>query len=159
MKLRLILMGLCTVVISLASKADSVIKPQITDVSWVYSTEGQFNDVKEDLVLAIENQGAVVSYVAHANKMLTRTAKATGNSKLVYKNAEILLFCKAEITAVQLQKAPHSLVNCPYPIAIYTLAGQPNKVYLSIRKPPTNQANYQGVQQILQQVIHETIAF
>jgi uncharacterized protein (DUF302 family) len=127
--------------------------------AWVYSVTGNFKDVKEDLVRAIEAQGAVVSYAAHASAMLDRTAVTLGVKEKVYLDAEVILFCKAEIAHELVQARPHSLVLCPYPVAIYTLAADPQTVYLSIRKPPQGMPEYQAVQDFLLTIIDETTEF
>ncbi len=122
-----------------------------------YSIEGTFEDVKEDLILAIEEQGAVVSYAAHSSAMLNRTAITLNIENKIYNNAEVVLFCKAELSHNMVQADPHSLVLCPYPISIYTLSVEPNKVYLTIRKPPSELKEYGLVQQLLTKIILSTI--
>ncbi len=146
------------VLFSFASFA-APIKPQITATSWVYSVKGEFADVKEDLVRAIETQGAVVSYTAHAAKMLKRTAAAVKVKNTVYQNAEVVLFCKAEIAHKLLQADPHAITVCPYPIAIYTLTAKPGLVFLSITKPPKDLTSYQPVLDILLVIIDDVITF
>jgi uncharacterized protein (DUF302 family) len=144
---------------SLSTVADEAVKPMATAVALVYKVEGIYSEVKEDLIRAIEAQGAVVSYTAHADKMLKRTGQSLGIKVAVYDQAEVLLFCKAEISHKLVKADPHSLILCPYPIAIYTLTGEPNKVYLSISKPPSNVGEYQGVHRLLQTIITELITF
>lgn len=122
-----------------------------------YSTEGPFEDVKENLILAIEGQGAVISYTAHSSDMLNRTAIALEIKEKIYDQAEVILFCKAELSHKMLRADPHSLVLCPYPISIYTLSKEPSKVYISIRKPPKAPKEYQLVHQLLTEIILESI--
>ena len=52
--------------------------------AWVYTTRGDFQDVRADLVDAIESRGLVVSYQAYTGSMLQRTAGAVGAFKRVY---------------------------------------------------------------------------
>ncbi len=134
-------------------------KAEIHAATLSFSVEGEFDQVKEDLVMAIESQGAVISYVAHSSDMLNRTAPALGITQPVYHKAEIILFCKAEISHKMLRSDPHSLALCPYPIAIYSLAENPNIVYLSVRKPPTDFKGYGPIHQLLLKIIAETIEF
>ena len=131
----------------------------VTDSAWIYSTQGEFEDVKESLVFAIQEQGAVVSYTAHASDMLARTGKALGITQAVYSKAEVVLFCKAEISHKLVEADPHTLVLCPYPIAIYTLTTEPGTVYLSIRKPLQNLIEYQAIQEFLEKIISQTLEF
>ncbi len=138
---------------------ESLLKPQINMASLTYSVEGDFEDVKEDLVMSIESQGAVVSYVAHSSEMLNRTAITLEIKEKVYQKAEIVLFCKAEISHKMVQADPHSLVLCPYPISIYSLNKTPNVIHLTIRKPPIGLPEYDAVHQLLVKVITETLEF
>ena len=142
-----------------AIASENSIKPTINQASWTYSINGDFDQVRDDLVMAIEGQGAVVSYVAHSSDMLNRTAITLEIDKKVYHKAEIILFCKAEISHKMVQADPHSLVLCPYPISIYSLTKSPNLIHLTIRKPPTGLPEYKAVQEFLVEVIAETVEF
>ena len=72
---------------SIAGSADTtLLKPLVTATSWVYSVEGEFTEVKQDLIRAIETQGAVVSYVGYVNAMLNRTSKDLKVNHKVYGN-------------------------------------------------------------------------
>jgi len=144
---------------AVSKSKETVLKPLVNTASLSYSVEGSFEEVKEDLVMAIESQGAVISYIAHSSEMLNRTAITLNIKKKVYQDAAIVLFCKAEISHKMVQADPHSLSLCPYPIAIYTLADSPNTVYLTIRKPPENLPTYSAIQEFLLKVIAETIEF
>lgn len=123
----------------------------------VWTTEGPFEDVKQDLVDAIEGRGLVISYVSHASDMLERTTEAVEGARKVYGEAEILLFCKADLSHRLVGKSPHNIVLCPYAIAIYTLAGQPDVVHLAIREPYTGEPAYTPVAQLLEDIIGETV--
>jgi uncharacterized protein (DUF302 family) len=143
-----------------AEPADKApLKPLVTATSWVYSVEGEFAEVKQDLLRAIETQGAVVSYVGHVDAMLNRTAEDLKVNHQVYGHAEVVLFCKAEVTHKLLQSDPHALVLCPYTIAVYTLAANPQIVYLAINKPPQNVVIYAQIHALLQLIITDTITF
>lgn len=52
---------------------------------------------------------------------------------------------------------PHNIVLCPYAIAIYTLAGQPQRVYLSFRRPYDRDPAYQPVVRLLQEIINDVV--
>jgi len=156
-KLALLVIFFCYIVSPILLAAD--IKAQSHAATLTFSIEGEFDQVKEDLVMAIESQGAVISYIAHSSAMLNRTAPALGISRPVYHKAEIVLFCKAEISHAMLREDPHSLALCPYPIAIYLLYEKPNTIYLSVRKPPTNFKGYTEIHQLLLKIIAETIEF
>lgn len=147
------------IILFLTAWPTSAAQYQVTDSAWLYSTQGEFDEIKESLVFAIQEQGAVVSYTAHASDMLARTGKALGITENVYSKAEVVLFCKAEISHKLVAADPHTLVLCPYPIAIYTLTAEPGTVYLSIRKPLQNLVAYQAIQRFLETIITQALDF
>ncbi len=132
-------------------------QPEKTAVAWVYHTDGEYNNVRQDLVDAIESFGMVVSYTAHAASMFERTAGAVGAIKKVYDYADILLFCKAN-TGYELTLAdPHNLVLCPYAIAVYSLREDKSTVYVSFRKPELDIPEYAAVLQLLEDIVSEVV--
>ena len=156
---RKLLGSLVLSLLMISSAAVNASEPLKTPTAWVYSVEADFDEVKDDLLLAIEGKGIVVSYIAHASKMFTRTSAALGIKENVYHKAEIILFCKAEISHELVQTDPHNLVLCPYPIAIYSLAKQPKVTYISTKKPPNGVPSYDAIHKLLVDIIKETIEF
>jgi len=106
---------------------------EIPEYARVFSTESTFEDAKDDLLEAIASNGLVISYTSHAENMLANTEEVSGVTKPVYENAEILLFCKADLSHSLVASNPHNIVLCPYSIAIYVLTGESERVYLSYR--------------------------
>lgn len=143
--------------LALAENIDAQFKPLKVGGAWVYSVESEFDDVKDSLVEAIESRGMVISYVSHAEVMLARTASSIGG-KVVYSDAEVLLFCKANLAHRLVEASPHNLVLCPYAISVYTLQGEPQRVYAGIRAPQAKVAEYQAVHDLLVGVIAEALA-
>ena len=141
----------------MASAEETTPQPRVIGAAWVYSVDGEYEDVKTDLVNAIESRGIVLSYVAHAAAMLQRTAEAVGAVGKAYDRADILLFCKADLTYQLTIRNPHNLALCPYSISVYTLAGDWERVYLSIRAPEQNVPEYAPVHELLVDIINETI--
>jgi uncharacterized protein (DUF302 family) len=133
--------------------------PFMSGGAWIYSTTGSYLDVRADLVDAIESRGIVISYTAHAASMLQRTAEAVGAIGKAYDNADILLFCKADLTYQLTIKNPHNLALCPYSVSIYTLASDAGTVYLSIRAPEPSVPEYTPVHELLVEIVTETIAW
>lgn len=125
----------------------------------VTTTDKSFKDARESLVFAIEGRGLVISYVSHASDMLSRTAEAVGVSDPVYDQAEILLFCKADLSHTLVAENPHDLVLCPYGIAVYTLAGNPDQAFYSYRNPVGTSDAYQPVVELLNSIIEEALWF
>ncbi len=142
---------------ALAENTDAQFKPLKTGGAWVYTVESEFDDVKDSLVEAIESRGMVISYVSHAESMLARTA-ATIGGKVVYSDAEVLLFCKANLAHRLVAANPHNLVLCPYAMSVYALADEPSRIYVGIRAPQARVAEYQAVHELLVGVIVEAFA-
>jgi uncharacterized protein (DUF302 family) len=103
----------------------------------VRSTKGEFKEVKERLMLAIEGRGLVLNYTARIGAMLDRTGKDIGASRRVYSDAELLEFCSAKVSRDTMEADPRNIVFCPYAIAIYALPKEPGRVYLAYRPPGT----------------------
>lgn len=101
----------------------------------VVPVAGEFEDVRDYLLDAIAAEGLVVSYTAHVQTMLARTAEATGASRRIYGDAEVVEFCSAALTRKLLEDDPHAIVQCPYRIAVYTLDGSPQTTYLAYPRP------------------------
>lgn len=123
----------------------------------VWSVDGSFADIKQTLSDTITGRGMVISYVSHASGMLSRTAKAVGATEQVYGDAEILLFCKADLSHKLVAANPENIVLCPYTIAIYTLHGKPETVYLATPKPYTAEPAFAPVTQMLEEIITEVV--
>lgn len=98
------------------------------------ATRGQFEDVKERVVLAIENRGLVLNYTARVGAMLERTGKDIGSRRPIYTKAEVLEFCSARLSRETMEADPRNIVFCPYAIAIYALPQEPGTVHVAYRK-------------------------
>ncbi len=99
------------------------------------SVKGDFDDVRERVVMAIESRGLVLNYTAHIGNMLERTGKDIGRGRQIYGAAEVLEFCSAAVSRRTMEADPRNIVFCPYAIAVYTLPDDPAKVYVSYRRP------------------------
>jgi len=123
----------------------------------IFSTESSYEDAMEDLLASIEDNGLVLSYTAHAKAMFDRTADITGEKTPVYDNAEIILFCKADLSHDLVAADPHNLILCPYAIAIYVLHAEPEKVYLSFREQDESQAVTKPISDLLESIIKDVL--
>jgi uncharacterized protein (DUF302 family) len=101
----------------------------------IHSVAGQYDDVKERVLFAIENRGIVLNYTARVGSMLERTGKDLGRPRQIYGQAEVLEFCSAALSRDTMEADPHNIAFCPYAIAIYTLPQEPGRVYLAYRRP------------------------
>jgi hypothetical protein len=151
------MIGIALLILSNRGVAQTLPEPEVIGSSWVYRTDGMYHNVRDDLVNAITDEGLVISYTAHLASMLRRTSEATGAVKQVYDNAQSMLFCSSELTYELTLNNPHNITLCPYSISIYTLTGEPETVYLSIRSPELEQPDYAAVHQLLEQIIAATL--
>jgi uncharacterized protein (DUF302 family) len=120
-------------------------------------TDSSFADAKEDLLSSISENGLVISYTSHAKAMFERTAGVTGQKTPVYDDAEIILFCKADLSHDLVTADPHNIILCPYAIAIYVLHTEPDRVYLSYREQDETQAVTKPISELLASIIADVI--
>jgi len=102
----------------------------------VRSVKGEFGDVKENVLFAVQNRGLVLNYTSHIGAMLARTGKDIGRGRVIFRDAELLEFCSAAVSRGMMEADPHNIVFCPYSIAVYTLPAEAGTVYVAYRKPP-----------------------
>ena len=102
----------------------------------VAAVVGRYDDIRENLVFAIEGRGLVINNVAHVGDMLARTAADIGKSKRIYGQSEVFEFCSAAVSRDMMEVDPRYVVYCPYTIAVYTLPNQAEKVFLAYRMLP-----------------------
>lgn len=126
------------------------------------TVSGEFGDVRDRVVMALENRGLVLSYTARIGDMLDRTGRDLGNDKPVYGKAEVLEFCSAAISRETMMADPRNIVFCPYAIAVYTLPQAPRTVYLAWRAPPVSgsaasQHALQKVEKLLAEIVSEAL--
>jgi len=131
-----------------------------TPAAKVRTVKGTFDDVKERVVMALENRGLVISYTAHVGTMLERTGRDLGNGKPIFGNAETLEFCSARLSRDTMEADPHNIVFCPYAIAVYTLPESRGMVYLSYRVPTgggsaASVRTLRAVEQLLADIVSE----
>lgn len=100
----------------------------------LYSKKGIFQDVRFELENAIVGRGLVVDLNGHVSEMLQRTGDDVGSSKPVYKNAEYLAFCSAQLSRSAMEADPANLGVCPYVIFIYETAAAPGIVNVGYRR-------------------------
>ncbi len=119
------------VIVGLACGSASAAMPGVS----LQSVKGDFDEVRERVVLALESRGLVLNYTAHISNMLERTGKDIGRGRQIYGKAEVLEFCSASLSRTMMEADPRNIVFCPYAIAVYTLPNDPAKVYVSYRRP------------------------
>ena len=100
----------------------------------VYTADSDFEDVIENIKMAVTDRGMLVSGTLHVQDMLARTGKDLGFEKNVYLHAESVEFCSALMSHRMVAADPRNLVICPFTIAAYELAAKPGQVYIAYRK-------------------------
>lgn len=146
----------------LAWSTASSTPPTDDDYRVVYSTEDDFDTVRELLEEAIVNRGLVVSGVSEVGTMLARTGKDLGTDKRIFARAEVLEFCSAVLSRQMMEADPHTIAFCPYKIAVYSLPDDSKRIYLSHpRFHTTGGSNIQtalkAVESLLKSIIEEAI--
>jgi hypothetical protein len=126
--LRISLIALLAAIGFAAQAADP--RPLVT-----YSKKAKFEDVRDDLQIAIENRALVIDNTSHIHKMLERTGKDLGATKKVYVDGEAFSFCSAVLSRKTMEADPHNIGFCPYAISVYTPANEPDTVYVTYRRP------------------------
>ena len=101
----------------------------------LYTVQRDYAIVREDLEIAIANQGLVIDHVSHIADMLERTGKDLGQSQQLYAKGETFLFCSASLSREMMAADPRNMVFCPYAIALYTLPQDPRTVHIAYRIP------------------------
>ena len=126
------------------------------------SVKGEFTDVRDRVIMALESRGLVVNYTAKVGDMLDRTGRDLGRDRRIYNNAEVLEFCSASLSRDTMEADPRNIVFCPYAIAVYTLPYTPGTVYLSYRVPAAQGSGQsiralRAVEKLLAEVVGEAL--
>lgn len=101
----------------------------------LYTVNGSYEDVRDDLEQAITGKGIKINNIAHIGDMLARTGKDLGKGKQIFAHAEAFEFCSATVSRATMEADPHNIVFCPYVISVYSLPGVKNKSYIAYRRP------------------------
>lgn len=117
----------------------------------VKTTSGNFDDVRDDVVNAIESRGIKINHTNYIADMLERTGKDLGATRQVYVKGEQVEFCKSNLSRAQMEADPGNMVFCPYIISVYTTPADPGKVHVAYRKPLAPGAG-QATQQALKDI-------
>jgi uncharacterized protein (DUF302 family) len=108
--------------------------PVLADQYVSYGTEESFEDVMDNVKMAIENRGMYINNVMHMSEMLERTGKDLGFEKRIYLKADSIEFCSALLSRRMTEEDPRRIINCPFIISIYVLPVEPGKTYIAHRR-------------------------
>ncbi|MGE5638566.1 MAG: DUF302 domain-containing protein [Clostridia bacterium] len=101
----------------------------------VYARQAKFEDVSEDLKLAIEGKGLVVDHVSYIGRMLERTGRDVGSGRRLFADAQAFQFCSAVLSRATMEADASNIAFCPYTITVYETIDEPGKVRVSYRRP------------------------
>ena len=141
--------------IFLLSICSPFVLAQPNDNLVIYETEGEFVDVREDLIDAIISQGLVIDYNGRPGEMLKRTQADVGGKDL-YRAAEYLVFCSALLSRKTMESDIRNVGYCPYILTIYETEQNPGTVFVSYRKfKNTNDKALLAVEKLLDGIARE----
>ncbi len=80
--------------------------------------DGSFDDAAFAVENAIVGQGLVVDFVSHVGDMLNRTGADVGSDEMLFKEADIFLFCSALVSREVMEADPMNLAHCPYGVFV-----------------------------------------
>ena len=146
---------------AIAVAADKV---KETPAQMLYVTEGTFEEVKENVDLAITGQGLVVNSIATVGDMLESTGKDLGATRQVYVHGDVFEFCSATLSREMLEADQFNLVYCPYTIQVFEIPEQPGRVFVGYRRPDItgNEASrtaLQKVEALLETIVNEALSW
>ena len=128
-----------------------------------YTKQGKFENVRDDLKMAIENSGLVIDYHAFVNRMLERTGKDVGSARPLYAGAEAFAFCSAALSRKTMEADAANMAHCPYSIVVYATVQSPDRVVVSYRRPwrpdgsAASKAALKEVESLLDRIAREAI--
>jgi uncharacterized protein (DUF302 family) len=101
-----------------------------------YSKKGaRFDEVRDEVKLAIQGKGLVIDYESFVNRMLERTGKDVGSARKLYADAQAFVFCSAALSRKTMEADPANVSLCPYSIVVYATAREPGTVHVSYQRP------------------------
>jgi uncharacterized protein (DUF302 family) len=107
-----------------------------------YKKEGaKFENVRDDLKIAIESRGFVIDYQAQIGSMLERTGKDVGSTDKLYVDAQSFQFCSAKLSRKMMAADPANVVLCPYTLVVYATVNKPQTVVVAYRRPASESTN------------------
>ncbi|WP_324754246.1 DUF302 domain-containing protein [Roseovarius sp. Pro17] len=123
-----------------------------TDQAVTYPFEGSFDDAAFAVENAIVGRGLVIDYVSHTGEMLNRTGADVGSTKELFVEADIFLFCSAQVSRKVMEADPMNIAHCPYGIFV---ADQGGEVMIGYRTYP--EGPMQDVQALLDGIVQEAL--
>ncbi len=117
-----------------------------------YPFEGSFGDATFAVENAIIGRGLVIDYVSHTGEMLARTAADVGSDVVLFEEADVFLFCSAQLSRKVMEADPMNIAHCPYGIFVADRAGDVTVGYRTYPEGPM-----QEVQAFLDEIVQEAL--
>ena len=120
--------------------------------------EGDFFDVSANVRSAIVGKGINISNIVAASQMLHRTGADFGYDDKVYLEAESYEFCSARLSHKLARVHPDNIVLCPFIIAVYVVADEPEIVRISYRIPsgkPGTEAVIDEIVELMEGIVED----
>lgn len=130
----------------------AAVSAQAEDQAVTYDFDGSFDDATFAVESAIVNRGLVIDYVSHTGEMLARTAADVGSEVTLFGEADIFLFCSAQLSREVMEANPMNIAHCPYGIFVAERAGD---VMVGYRTYPAGEM--QKVQTLLSEIVAEAL--
>lgn len=143
--LRASILTTCLMAATTAQAGDDII---------AYPTEGGYEDALFGVESAILDRGLVIDYVSHVGDMLARTGADVGSDVTLFDQAQVFLFCSAQVSREVMEADPMNIGHCPYGIFVADRAGE---VVIGHRSYPDGPM--QTVQTLLSEIAEEAAAF
>lgn len=122
------------------------------DQAVTYPFDGSFEDAAFAVENAIIGRGLVIDYVSHTGEMLNRTGADVGSTKELFNEADIFLFCSAQVSRTVMEADPMNIAHCPYGIFV---ADQGGDVMVGYRTYPDGPM--QEVQALLDGIVQDAL--
>lgn len=140
---QIILAGVFTLVASGGGMANEAV---------TYTFDGSFEDATFAVENAIVGQGLVIDYISHTGEMLNRTAADVGSNVKLFNEADIFIFCSAQLSREVMEADPMNIAHCPYGIFV---AERGEEVMIGYRQYPDGEM--QKVQSLLADIVKEAM--
>ena len=115
--------------------------------------DGSFEDATFAIESAIVDKGLVIDYVSHVGQMLNRTGADVGSDAMIFKSADVFLFCSAVLSREVMEADPMNIAHCPYGIFV---AEDEDGVIIGYRDYP--EGAMQKVEDLLSEIVSEATA-
>lgn len=115
--------------------------------------DGSFEDATFAIESTIVDKGLVIDYVSHVGEMLNRTGADVGSDAMIFKSADVFLFCSAVLSREVMEADPMNIAHCPY--GIFVAEGE-DGVIIGHRDYP--EGAMQKVEDLLSEIVSEAVA-